>query len=1573
MSLPSLPNLGGGLPSLPRLGGRNRQPELTPEEIFAGLTKSQQLQAIGAPDVNIEAARQQERLLGPTGVRTAVEAGGVRGESLLGAEEPEPRRGLLEILSDYALRPQSAVTGFVTGLTGMERLRQTRGADGVSDGALFDRPERADGGLGLALERFAQGLSGQEKFQAADFGALAYDREEAGVGERFMKSSAGFVLDVALDPITYLSFGGSILGRRAGAVAVNAQAKKNVTRMTSQMDSAQHAGAIREAVRRGGVDEKIILANMKQQMGGDLAKLGIDPNGIVTLDRLLATLGQSRAMLHGVADDAIAATASSMYRWGGAGGTRRYLKESFGDAGVEMWNSLPADLRGGVRIRVPLSGMVNRSLGRGASPTALRLQPFATGVVADATGASQLSNWGRNAMREKALLRPIGDNLSGATGATDRATATMLYKRNTERLKRWGGERSPQVDPKLRATSWASSQELEAALAAFRAGVMGSARQLAHPLSEGGSYYRQGRAINADEFDGVFDRAIRADLTSVGKDGVSMEDALGITGRQASEVEIAAYNSAFEYQKALGSIANQLEELNSRTAGFSSSLLENYWPRIVDDMERELQGKGVGGFANLKNRNHFVAEFNADGSVKRWMTPREIAGQLNSPKFVENAEAAMAAYAVSMNRFIQEERLFQHLLDRGVLFKGGRDAFLERPNLTAAAEKWISTYNGVRAKKAALREQGRQRTAEPLSGEGLTGRSLDDVVSEAERLGEVLQGGRVYGWKINENYVERGAGIASRRVSPDGVEIARVGNGTYSVKRVVGGETQWLKPVSGDGTIVSRAARWTKTEPAETFTTFDDARALADRNMATTRKREFVEQMQEIQEEFYENYVGMIRGYRELRHKDMNPFNPGNVPNDHQAEYFEALTDAISRFGDASGLVTRERRANGYRTEKWGEGFGAAFSPVSGGNGPQMRKFWQDRMEKMGIFGPETIIDDVKRVYRAVDNPEGFRKWVDDYYRPFYALQKSLMTSQRGPGYVLRNIQGGMWNAYLIGTTVRHFNAAGGVKVAEYQARSRARKQAPDSVKRQAEIAQREFRQILNSRFGERRGKELYDSWELFEMRGLRGRELASRTPGTQAVATATGELSGDLSRLIPDADMNMSQRLTEWGTSHWWARTMADGAQGSEDYLRFASFLRGTEMYGVEDGGRAAALMVKATQFDYSDLSRFEAQTVKMIVPFYTWTRNNVPLQFRAMISEPGKIQKAIRLNDALADAFGDPDDPEEPLPGYVRERFGWRVRKDIFTGPQGDAISAGMVFGEPLVDVNRLFGTATQPGTWGLGTVLNWREVANNMNPAVKAVGATTTSMELSTGGRLPREEEAPQWAAMLGLGRITPEGDRVMSSRALRATREILVPLGQAERYAPQLLGNERMQRRWYTSLGSAILGIPVSTLDPFQTTAEMRQQEARLRGQLTRQMGEEYPDRVGYVREALKLGATPQEMQFIRDTLLGGRPVSDVPIEELDVFRMRDTINFLRRIESLRDRGVPEETLRMMAEYFKPRTDAEQGVRAGGAQPLTVEQLAEVGETPESVAMMTDDDRADVVARYALRNPEWRPGR
>ena len=181
---------------------------------------------------------------------------------------------------------------------------------------------------------------------------------------------------------------------------------------------------------------------------------------------------------------------------------------------------------------------------------------------------------------------------------------------------------------------------------------------------------------------------------------------------------------------------------------------------------------------------------------------------------------------------------------------------------------------------------------------------------------------------------------------------------------------------------------------------------------------------------------------------------------------------------------------------------------------------------------------------------------------------------------------------------------------------------------------------------------------------------------------------------------------------------------------------------------------------------------------------------------------------------------------------------------------------------------------------------------------------------------------------------------------------------------------MQRRWYTTLASAIFGLPVSTLDPYQTGAELRQQENRLQQALQRKYGGDLATYTGYVRRALQEGVSPEEMQVvIKDGLLGGRDITDVPPEELDQTAMVDTLRFMRRMMEMQQAGVPRATIDLMLDYFEPRTDAEQGVRSGKTPPLTPEQLATLGETPTSVAAMSPEERLEVLRRWVRANPDW----
>ncbi len=59
------------------------------------------------------------------------------------------------------------------------------------------------------------------------------------------------------------------------------------------------------------------------------------------------------------------------------------------------------------------------------------------------------------------------------------------------------------------------------------------------------------------------------------------------------------------------------------------------------------------------------------------------------------------------------------------------------------------------------------------------------------------------------------------------------------------------------------------------------------------------------------------------------------------------------------------------------------------------------------------------------------------------------------------------------------------------------------------------------------------------------------------------------------------------------------------------------------EDVLDKAAMNVRGTLFDYSDLSDVERRYMKRLMPFYTWTRKNIPAQLAGLVKRPDRANK--------------------------------------------------------------------------------------------------------------------------------------------------------------------------------------------------------------------------------------------------------------------------------------------------------------------------------------------------------------
>ena len=102
----------------------------------------------------------------------------------------------------------------------------------------------------------------------------------------------------------------------------------------------------------------------------------------------------------------------------------------------------------------------------------------------------------------------------------------------------------------------------------------------------------------------------------------------------------------------------------------------------------------------------------------------------------------------------------------------------------------------------------------------------------------------------------------------------------------------------------------------------------------------------------------------------------------------------------------------------------------------------------------------------------------------------------------------------------------------------------------------------------------------------------------------------------------------------------------GIENHARAINFITNIERGLSPD---EAARRTKQFLFDYDNLSDFEKTVLKRAIPFYTWTRKNIELQGRTLLTKPGVIGaelKAQRLSPSQ-----ETQEERQNLPEYIAE----------------------------------------------------------------------------------------------------------------------------------------------------------------------------------------------------------------------------------------------------------------------------------------------------------------------------------
>jgi hypothetical protein len=174
-----------------------------------------------------------------------------------------------------------------------------------------------------------------------------------------------------------------------------------------------------------------------------------------------------------------------------------------------------------------------------------------------------------------------------------------------------------------------------------------------------------------------------------------------------------------------------------------------------------------------------------------------------------------------------------------------------------------------------------------------------------------------------------------------------------------------------------------------------------------------------------------------------------------------------------------------------------------------------------------------------------------------------------------------------------------------------------------------------------------------------------------------TGHFSGDIEQSI-EAQINTAFDMAKKGNVIG-VINKAGGAAGNavETNAKLAHYIaKRNEGLTPFEAGES----VKKYLFDYQDLTRLEKDVFKRLMPFYTWTRKNIPLQIEALIKDPARQTKLIKFKNNVEVYSGD-DKTNALLPEYMQNA------SPVFIGKKDGKVRYIKLEGFlPTADLNRL-----------------------------------------------------------------------------------------------------------------------------------------------------------------------------------------------------------------------------------------------------------------------------------------------
>lgn len=304
-----------------------------------------------------------------------------------------------------------------------------------------------------------------------------------------------------------------------------------------------------------------------------------------------------------------------------------------------------------------------------------------------------------------------------------------------------------------------------------------------------------------------------------------------------------------------------------------------------------------------------------------------------------------------------------------------------------------------------------------------------------------------------------------------------------------------------------------------------------------------------------------------------------------------------------------------------------------------------------GVQAPEHVVETVNGAAKLFEDDGS--KLIEFWDRANRAFKSYAILT---PGFHSRNFMGGVFNNFLagvdLGTTPKFTNL--------YRSYRSELSKGANPLEASARIAER---------FG--------DDGQAFAQAVQFGAVGGGVGPTSEVGLALSGARDG-----ITGAGRNFFQRQGLVDNSV--TRQSRRAGEGVEDTLRGTLFFDRIRKGATPDEALAD---VAKFHFDYDDLSQFERQVARRVVPFYTWTRKNLPLQIEGMLTNPkaynafGHVKRNVELGV----------EEEQTVPSYVEEALHIRLPFEL---PGGRAfLLPSLPFQEltRTVDPGEIFGSTT------------------------------------------------------------------------------------------------------------------------------------------------------------------------------------------------------------------------------------------------------------------------------------------